>query len=134
VLDEPMNAMAEALAWLRGWLADYPFLHSFLGGMKSLAAVFAIVFVLELLTGGNLQRYWTRNFRTDMCYGVFYLGGIYNALIYVPLASLLTLVVPAWNFHLLDHVPGPAGYLIYWLLADAIGYWIHRWYHSNPIL
>ena len=83
---------------------------------------------------GNLRRYWTRNFRTDMTYGIFYYGGIYNILVAAPIIAGLTLIIPAWDFRLLNYVPGPAGFVIYWLLADAAGYWIHRWYHHNPIL
>ena len=69
-----------------------------------------------------------------MTYGFFYYGGIYNLLIYGPIAAGLTLIVPVWDFRLLSYVPGPVGFVIYWLLADAAGYWIHRWYHHNPIL
>jgi sterol desaturase/sphingolipid hydroxylase (fatty acid hydroxylase superfamily) len=134
VLDLLPNMLTSMSTWFAALAADHPVVQSLLAAARSLATIFAIVFVLESLTGGDLRRYWTRNFRTDMCYGVLYLGGIYNALIYVPLAALLTLIVPAAPFRLLDHVPGPAGYLIYWLAADAIGYWIHRWYHSNPVL
>jgi sterol desaturase/sphingolipid hydroxylase (fatty acid hydroxylase superfamily) len=134
VLDEVWSGTAALPAWFTAVMTEHPFVHSLLGGVKSLSVVFVVVFVLELLTGGDLRRYRTRNFRTDMCYGILYLGGIYNALIYAPLAALLTLVAPPWNFHLLDYVPGLPGYLIYWLLADALGYWVHRWYHSNPLL
>lgn len=118
-----------AAAW-----SGYPLLQSLWHAAKVFSAVFVIIFFLELVTGGNLRRYATRNFRTDMMYGFFYFGGIYNILIYGPIIAGLTLIVPVWDFHLLNYVPGPLGFVIYWLLADAAGYWIHRWYHRNPIL
>lgn len=98
------------------------------------AGLFVVIAALELAAGGDLRRYQTRNFRTDVTYGFFYYGGIYNVLIYAPLVAALTLVIPAWNFRLLDHVPGPVGFAIYWIVTDLAGYWIHRWYHSDPIL
>ena len=115
-------------------LSGYPLVQSLWRALKVFSAVFVIVFFLEMVLGGNLRRYWTRNFRTDVTYGFFYYGGIYNVLVYAPIAAGLTLIVPVWDFRLLDYVPGPVGFVIYWLLADAAGYWIHRWYHQNPIL
>ena len=63
--------------------------------------------------------------------GFFYTGGIYNSWSMF-LLSRLDSDSPAWDFRLLDYVPGPAGFVIYWMIADCLGYWIHRWYHHNP--
>jgi sterol desaturase/sphingolipid hydroxylase (fatty acid hydroxylase superfamily) len=115
-------------------LAAHPLCQSVWHAAKTLSALFFIVFVLEIAAGGNLRRYLTRNFTTDVTYGIFYMGGIYNSLIYAPVVAGLTLVVPAWDFRLLNYVPNPVGFAIYWLLADAAGYWVHRWCHRNPIL
>jgi sterol desaturase/sphingolipid hydroxylase (fatty acid hydroxylase superfamily) len=134
VLDQGWNA---ALAWYAqfgSFVSDHPFLRSLLGGVRGLAMIFVVVFVLEWLTGGDLRRYRTRNFRTDMTYGIFYYGGIYNALIYVPVVTVLAMLAPDWNFRLLNQLPGPLAFIVYWLLADAVGYWIHRWYHTSPLL
>ena len=105
-----------------------------LNAAKIFAVMFVIIFVLEYFAGGRVQRYRSRNFLTDLTYGFFYYGGIYNAIIYVPLIAVLAMLLPGWNFRLLDHVPGPVGFVLYWLITDAMGYWIHRWYHSNPVL
>lgn len=137
LLDQAWQAIAALHAeWSRIgiFLADYPLLRGLWNAAKVLSAVFVVIFLLEMVTGGNLRRYWTRNFRTDLMYGFFYYGGIYNVLIYAPLVAGLALILPTWNFRLLEHVPGPVGFAIYWLVTDAAGYWIHRWYHSNPIL
>jgi sterol desaturase/sphingolipid hydroxylase (fatty acid hydroxylase superfamily) len=137
VFDQAWHAATVLFAEIRqiaAALSGYPLLQSLWHATKVFSAVFIIIFFLEMVTGGNLRRYLTRNFRTDMTYGFFYLGGIYNLLIYAPLAAGLTLIVPVWDFRLLNYVPGPVGFVIFWLLADAAGYWIHRWYHRNPIL
>src|SRR5262249_40517601 len=41
---------------------------------------------------------------------------------------------PSWRPELLGHLPPLISFLIFWVLSDAIGYWIHRWEHHNPIL
>jgi sterol desaturase/sphingolipid hydroxylase (fatty acid hydroxylase superfamily) len=112
----------------------YPLVKSLWFAVKIYAALFVVIFLLEMATGGNLGRYWTRNFRTDMAYGFFYTGGIYNLLVWAPLAAALALIVPAWNFRLLDYLPGPIAFVVYWLIVDAASYWIHRWQHHNSIL
>jgi sterol desaturase/sphingolipid hydroxylase (fatty acid hydroxylase superfamily) len=135
VIDEGwLTAAALSARGIAAMLAAHPLVQSVWHATKTLCAVFAIVLILEMATGGNLRRYLTRNFRTDVAYGIFYIGGVYNTLVYAPLVAAATLILPAWHFRLLDHVPGPLGFAIYWLLADAGGYWLHRWYHRNPIL
>jgi sterol desaturase/sphingolipid hydroxylase (fatty acid hydroxylase superfamily) len=114
-------------------LAAYPLSQSVWHAVKTLSVVFVIVLILEMVTGGNLRRYLTRNFRTDVAYGIFYIGGIYNSVVYAPVVAV-TMILPAWNFRLLDHVPGLLGFAFCWLLSDAAGYWLHRWNRSNPIL
>jgi len=128
------DAIHPGLGQIVAPLGNYALLRQFLSGLAALLAVFAVVFVLERVCGGNLKRYLTRNFRTDMLYGVFYRGGIYNTLIYVPVVAALAAIVPAWDFQLIQYLPQPLDYVAFWLITDAAGYWIHRWYHSNPIL
>ena len=52
----------------------------------------------------------------------------------ITVVAVLAFIVPAWDFRLLNYVPGPVGFVIYWLLADAAGYWIHRLFHRVPFL
>jgi sterol desaturase/sphingolipid hydroxylase (fatty acid hydroxylase superfamily) len=124
----------EQAGQLAAVLWAYPLVKSLWFAVKMFSVVFLVVFFMEMVTGGNIRRYWTRNFGTDMTYGIFYAGGIYNLLFYGPLVAVLTLIVPTWEFRLLNHVPGIVGFVMYWIIADALGYWIHRLYHHNPIL
>jgi sterol desaturase/sphingolipid hydroxylase (fatty acid hydroxylase superfamily) len=134
VFEQGWDAALALLDQFRALLVEYPLLRSLVSGTRTLAIMFAIIFVLEWATGGRLRRYLTRNFATDIGYGVFYYGGIYNKMIYAPVAAGLALAVPDWNFELLSYLPGPVAFAVYWLSTDAIWYWIHRWYHRNPIL
>jgi len=69
-----------------------------------------------------------------VAYALVYQGGIYNALLYVPVFTLVALYVPTWNVNLVSNLPGPVAFAAYWIAVDAIGYWIHRWQHTSRIL
>lgn len=116
-------------------LFDSPHLRTLAFGIALLAGIFAVVVLLELLARGDLRRYRTRNFATDLTYAVVYVGGIYGALIYAPVVALITVVIPeTWNLRLLEKIDPVSGFLIFWVLSDAIGYWLHRWQHASPTL
>jgi sterol desaturase/sphingolipid hydroxylase (fatty acid hydroxylase superfamily) len=115
-------------------ISGVPLLRGVLSGLGALLAVFVVIFALELISGGRVKRYLTRNFRTDMLYGLFYRGGVYNALIYIPLAAGLTAILPDFDLQALRYLPQPLDFVAFWFITDAAGYWIHRWYHTSPIL
>jgi len=115
-------------------LSQVPLLQTLASAAGGLAAVFVVIFTIELLAGSNLRRYLTRGFVTDVCYALVYQGGIYNTLLYAPIFAGVALVMPSWRPELLGQLPAPIGFLVFWVVSDAIGYWIHRWQHSNPIL
>jgi sterol desaturase/sphingolipid hydroxylase (fatty acid hydroxylase superfamily) len=134
VFDQASATLLGELGQILQLTARYPWVLTLCNGLKTLFCLFVLLFCVEWVAGGNVRRYWTRNFRTDMIYGIFYYGGIYNILIYAPVAAAMTLLLPSWKFRLLDYLPGPVGFVVYWLIADAASYWIHRWYHHNPVL
>ncbi|MGB8398427.1 sterol desaturase family protein [Bradyrhizobium sp.] len=134
MLQQIWTYLTDANAGIVAQLSQYPLLQSLYSGARGLLIIFVVVFIIEWASGGNIRRYWSRNFRTDMLYGLLYNGGIYNTIIYRPLIAVLALLVPAWQFRLIDHLPALAGFLAYWLITDFAGYWIHRLYHSNDFL
>lgn len=110
-------------------------LRSLALGAGVLAVLFAAIVVLERLAGQDLGRYRTRAFRTDAAYALIYVGGLYSALISAPVLAALSLAIPeSWRLGLLDGLPPVAGFFVFWVLADAIQYWLHRWEHHSPIL
>jgi len=122
------------LDWVSTFLAQYPLLKTLVNAAAGLAAVFLVILFFESRAGANLHRYFKRGFMTDVCYALIYQGGIYNTLLYAPIFAGIALVMPSWRPELLQQLPLPIGFLIFWVVSDAIGYWIHRWQHSNPIL
>jgi sterol desaturase/sphingolipid hydroxylase (fatty acid hydroxylase superfamily) len=109
-------------------------LRTLASAVAGLAAVFVVIVALEFFAGSNLRRYLHRGFVTDVCYALVYQGGIYNTLIYAPVFAGIALVTPSWRPDLLGQLPLPVGFLIFWVVSDAIGYWIHRWQHKSAIL
>jgi sterol desaturase/sphingolipid hydroxylase (fatty acid hydroxylase superfamily) len=116
------------------FVSQYPLLKSLASAVLVLGAIFLVILVFEWLAGGNLRRYRSRGFFTDVCYALVYQGGIYNTLLYAPIFAGIALLMPSWRPELLGELPPLAGFLVFWVASDAIGYWIHRWEHSNPIL
>ena len=86
-----------------------------------------LVLFLERLQRRDLGRYRTRSFGNDVLYSFFYQGGVYNLLVYVPLFGTIQ---QHYRFGLLDPLPMPVAFVMYWLMADFCGYWIHRLMHT----
>jgi sterol desaturase/sphingolipid hydroxylase (fatty acid hydroxylase superfamily) len=110
-------------------------LRTLVQGVALIAGLFAVVFVLEAHARRDLRRYLSRPFATDATYAVIYIGGIYSLLVSAPLLALIALALPeSWQLRLLDGLPPVAAFFVYWLLADAMQYWLHRWMHANAWL
>jgi sterol desaturase/sphingolipid hydroxylase (fatty acid hydroxylase superfamily) len=101
--------------------------------------VLAVTVVLEIAARKDWRvRYGSRNCRVDFLYYVFYYGGIYHILffawMYRALVGLVTDHAPWLQMNLMASMP-PALQIVTLILAsDFIGYWSHRWRHSNRYL
>jgi len=127
-------SLEHALAHATAALAEFPLLKGLLSATAMTFALFVVILALEHKSGGDLNRYRTRNFVTDVLYALFYRGGIYNVLIYAPIFALIESMLPPWRLNLLSHLPPPVAFFLFWLLADFASYWIHRWQHTSPVL
>src|SRR5260370_13380573 len=59
-------------------------------GYITLTVVLAIAFLLEVVTRQPWRpRYLSRNFRLDVIYYIFYYGGFYHVLVFIPLYALM---------------------------------------------
>jgi sterol desaturase/sphingolipid hydroxylase (fatty acid hydroxylase superfamily) len=126
-----LNTLLEVVS---PFLSQFPLLRTLAHAVVLFTGIFLVVFCLELLAGSNLRRYLSREFVTDLIYAMVYQGGIYNTLLYAPIFAGVALVMPSWNLEVLARLPPLIGFLIFWVVSDAIGYWIHRWQHSNAVL
>jgi sterol desaturase/sphingolipid hydroxylase (fatty acid hydroxylase superfamily) len=104
-----------------------------------LAVVLGVTVVLEIAARKNWRfRYGSRNFRVDMLYFVFYYGGFYHLFFFYWLYKAMQGVVAAhapWlQMNLLASMSPPLQMIVMILVSDFVGYWNHRWKHSNRFL
>jgi sterol desaturase/sphingolipid hydroxylase (fatty acid hydroxylase superfamily) len=116
-------------------LTELPLLRSLLYAVALLSFTFAVVFCFELRAGADASRYRRREFLTDLLYALVYQGGIYHTLLLAPVLGVVAYLIPtSWRLELLSGLPPLAGFVVFWILSDAIGYWIHRAQHAWPVL
>ncbi len=104
-----------------------------------LAVILTITLVLEIARRKNWRvRYGSRNFRIDVLYYVFYYSGLYHILfftwLYKALTALVSVHAPWLQMNLLARMPEVMQIIVIIFAADFIGYWSHRWRHSNGVL
>jgi len=104
-----------------------------------LAVILGITVVLEIAARKNWRfRYGSRNFRVDMLYFVFYYGGFYHLFffywIYKTLLAVVAAYAPWLQLNLLASMSPGLQMVVMILTSDFVGYWNHRWKHSNRFL
>jgi sterol desaturase/sphingolipid hydroxylase (fatty acid hydroxylase superfamily) len=104
-----------------------------------LALILAITVLLEIAARKNWRfRYGSRGFRVDVLYFVFYYGGIYHLFLWTPMykwmIGLVTEHAPWLQMHLLSGMSPVVQIVVMVLVSDFVGYWNHRWKHSNQFL
>jgi sterol desaturase/sphingolipid hydroxylase (fatty acid hydroxylase superfamily) len=112
---------------------------SILNDYLKLGIVLTLTILLEIAARKNWRvRYGSRNFRVDMLYFVFYYGGFYHLFLWTWMYKLLIGLVSAYapwlQMNLLVGLPTLVQILVVVLIADFVGYWNHRWKHSNIYL
>jgi sterol desaturase/sphingolipid hydroxylase (fatty acid hydroxylase superfamily) len=104
-----------------------------------LALILSITIVLEIAARKNWRfRYGSRGFRVDMLYFVFYYGGIYHLFLwtwmYKAMQGFVTVHAPWLQMNLLNGMTPVMQIVVMVLVSDFVGYWCHRWKHSNQLL
>ena len=104
-----------------------------------LGLVLAVTVVLEIAARKNWRvRYGSRNFRIDLLYFVFYYGGFYHLFLFVwiykALHALVTAYAPWLQLNLMASMPPVLQMITIIMVSDFVGYWNHRWKHSNRYL
>jgi len=138
-----VNSFAQLFDWLETWvLRAESFLQAFISNPATLfdyvklAVVLGVTVVLEIAARRNWRiRYGSRNFRVDMLYFVFYYGGFYHLFffywLYKVLHGLVVAYAPWLQLDLLASMSPPLQMITMITVSDFVGYWNHRWKHSN---
>jgi sterol desaturase/sphingolipid hydroxylase (fatty acid hydroxylase superfamily) len=104
-----------------------------------LGVVLCVTILLEIAARKNWRlRYGSRNFRVDLLYFVFYYGGFYHLFLFVwmykALQGLVTAYAPWLQLNLMASMPPVLQMISIIMVSDFVGYWNHRWKHSNRFL
>jgi sterol desaturase/sphingolipid hydroxylase (fatty acid hydroxylase superfamily) len=129
-----------ALGWrAEAFLVTYVTSPSVLRDYFKLGLILGITVLLEIAARKNWRvRYGSRSFRVDLLYFVFYYGGIYHLFLwtwmYKSMIGLVTVHAPWLQMNLLSGMTPVMQILIMVMVSDFLGYWNHRWKHSNKLL
>jgi sterol desaturase/sphingolipid hydroxylase (fatty acid hydroxylase superfamily) len=102
-----------------------------ISGVVLLSALFVVVATCEAFSGASLRRYLTRNFLNDLLYALFYKGGAYSLFVYQPFFRAIRPKLAIIDLHLLGRLPIFWSVLLFFLVTDLVGYWMHRLQHSR---
>jgi sterol desaturase/sphingolipid hydroxylase (fatty acid hydroxylase superfamily) len=122
------------LRWARGHVT-FPIAR----GHLMVAGILLATIFLEVVARRDWKvRYGGRGFRVDVLYYVFYYGGFYHLFVFKPLYALMTGAVtryaPGLQLNLVSGL-SPAWQLVSLILvSEIVGYWGHRWLHTNDVL
>jgi sterol desaturase/sphingolipid hydroxylase (fatty acid hydroxylase superfamily) len=128
---------APGIGWLKGFLASIELAGLAASTAKALLVLsgfFVLFWALEARSGADRRRYWSRNFLNDVVYAMFYQGGFYNVLVFAAVLNLLSPRLEMFELGLVEALPPPVDYVLYWVVVDFLAYWIHRIQHTIPFL
>ena len=107
---------------------------STLAALAFLAGLWVIIALLEWREGAHPRHYRSRAFLNDVAYSLFYRGGFYNTFIAAALTNALDARLGFLRLNLISGLPVPVAVLVYWIVADFLGYWFHRLQHHSRFL
>ncbi len=96
--------------------------------------LFLMIYLWERFTGASTEQYRRRGFLHDLGYWFFSRSGLGRLLFAGGLYAVLAPRLAFLNLKVLAGLPVAARYIIYFLVAEFMAYWIHRWQHSNRFL
>jgi sterol desaturase/sphingolipid hydroxylase (fatty acid hydroxylase superfamily) len=128
----------DLVEWFLRWARGHATLPTVRGHLIVTGILLATV-LLEVAARRDWKlRYGGRGFRVDVLYYVFYYGGFYHLLAFKPVYGLMTATATRYAPGLrMDLVSGlaPAWQLLTLILvSEVVGYWGHRWLHTNGVL
>lgn len=99
-----------------------------------IAALFLLIALFERLSGGTSAKYFSRSFRSDLLYSLFYAGGFYQFWISAVVLGVISPHLKFLDLGLFSRLPIYLSYPLFWVFADFLGYWIHRLQHKSRVL
>lgn len=93
-----------------------------------------LIYILERLSGGKTTQYKSQGFRQDLFYWVWHSSGLYRTLFTASVLGVLSPYLKVFELKLLVPLHYIVRVVVFYLIAEFIAYWYHRWQHSNRFL
>ncbi len=111
-----------------------PVMRGFLSPLIAIIKYLPPIVILERLSGGKTTQYNSAGFRQDLFYWIWHSSGLYRFLFTASLLGVLTPYLRVFDLKLLMPLHYVMRGAIFYLIAEFIAYWYHRWQHSNRFL
>jgi sterol desaturase/sphingolipid hydroxylase (fatty acid hydroxylase superfamily) len=95
---------------------------------------YALVFVLERAARTRTGNYSTRGFAHDIAYYFYFKGGLQRLVVPAAFIAYFGEALSFLDFRLLDGLPFALKCVAWLLVADFVGYWVHRAKHHFGFL
>lgn len=125
--------------WL-GWIAwvetFVPWRELLVNTRRALLAgscLFLVIFLIERHYGKALH-YRSRNFFHDLVYWFYQRSDLHRIIFAAAIFALVADHLRVLDLKLLEQVPRPLRWTLYFVTAEFVAYWVHRLQHAVPFL
>lgn len=108
--------------------------HSALHGVRHGLLFFLIIYVIERYYKVRTIKYKSRNFLHDTCYWIYGRSDLSRILFTASLFKFLGSRLAFIEITFFRSLPVFARFFLYFIFADFLTYWLHRWQHSSRVL
>lgn len=108
--------------------------HNALHGLRHGILLFLIIYSIERCYNVRTSQYKSRNFLHDICYWICGRSDLFRILFTASLFKFLGNRLAFIEITSFRSLPALVRLPIYFIFADFLTYWIHRWQHSSRLL
>ncbi len=108
--------------------------HNAYHGLRHGMLLFLIIYSIERCYRVRTSKYKSRNFLHDICYWIYGRSDLSRILLTASLFKFLSSRLAFIEITSLRSLPVLVRFSIYFIFADFLTYWLHRWQHSSRVL
>lgn len=99
--------------------------------MATIFVVATVVFLVSVALRPRKMRLLSKGLAHDVLYYVFFNSVLGDAILLIPIWRLMLPVLRIFDWNLLADLVPFAQFLIFFIAADLVSYWHHRWMHTR---
>jgi sterol desaturase/sphingolipid hydroxylase (fatty acid hydroxylase superfamily) len=115
-------------------LVPEPWMRQLVVALVFLGLYYVVASTLERASAARTDHYGSRGFGHDVAYYLYFKGGVGRVLVPAALATSLAHPLSFASLRLLEGLPFALQFVAYLLVADFVGYWVHRARHHFRFL